>query len=94
MHKYEEHSVPRGGTDAQDISGSIHMTHLLCMFDLVVRNQCRKMYAVLSHERHRRRCSTPKIQILKFSQTCSKFKMNFKFRFKIFVCKLISTNKL
>jgi hypothetical protein len=39
-------------------------------------------------------CSIPKIQILKFSQTPSKFKMNFKFRFKMFVCKLISTNKL
>jgi hypothetical protein len=39
-------------------------------------------------------CSIPKIQILKFSQTCSKFKMNFKFCFKMFVCKLISTNKL
>jgi hypothetical protein len=41
-----------------------------------------------------RPCSIPKIQILKFSQTPSKFKMNFKFRFKMFVCKLISTNKL
>jgi hypothetical protein len=39
-------------------------------------------------------CSIPKIQILKFSQTPSKFKMNFKFHFKMFVCKLISTNKL
>jgi hypothetical protein len=39
-------------------------------------------------------CSIPKIQILEFSQTRSKFKMNFKFRFKMFVCKLISTNKL
>jgi hypothetical protein len=38
------------------------------------------------------RCSIPKIQILKISQTPSKFKMNFKFRFKMFVCKLISTN--
>jgi hypothetical protein len=35
-------------------------------------------------------CCIPKIQILKFSQTPSKFKMNF----KMFVCKLISTNKL
>jgi hypothetical protein len=41
-----------------------------------------------------RGCSTPKIQILKFSQTRSKFKMNFKFRFKMFVCELISTNKI
>jgi hypothetical protein len=32
-------------------------------------------------------CSIPKIQILKFSQTRSKFKMNFKFHFKMFVCK-------
>jgi hypothetical protein len=39
-------------------------------------------------------CSIPKIQILKFSQTRSKFKMNFKFHFKMFVCELISTNKL
>lgn len=39
-------------------------------------------------------CSIPKIQILKFSQTRPKFKMNFKFHFKMFVCELISTNKL
>jgi hypothetical protein len=39
-------------------------------------------------------CSIPKIQILKFSQTHSKFKMNFKFHFKMFVCELISTNKV
>jgi hypothetical protein len=39
-------------------------------------------------------CSIPKIQILKFSQTRSKFKMNFKFHFKMFVCELISTNKI
>jgi hypothetical protein len=39
-------------------------------------------------------CSIPKIQILKLSQTCSKFKMNFKFHFKMFVCELISTNKV
>ena len=39
-------------------------------------------------------CSIPKIQILKFSQTHPKFKMNFKFHFKMFVCELISTNKL
>jgi hypothetical protein len=39
-------------------------------------------------------CSIPKIQILKFSQTRSKFKMNFKFHFKMFVCELISTNKV
>jgi hypothetical protein len=39
-------------------------------------------------------CSIPKIQILKFSQTPSKFKMNFKFHFKMFVCELISANKV
>jgi hypothetical protein len=39
-------------------------------------------------------CSILKIQILKFSQTCYKFKMNFNFHFKMFVCKLISTNKI
>jgi hypothetical protein len=39
-------------------------------------------------------CSIPKIQILKYSQTCSKFKMNFKFCFKMFVCKLISASKI
>jgi hypothetical protein len=38
-------------------------------------------------------CSIPKIQILKISQTRSKFKMNFKFHFKMFVCELISANK-
>jgi hypothetical protein len=31
---------------------------------------------------------------LKISQTRSKFKMNFKFHFKMFVCELISTNKI
>jgi hypothetical protein len=40
------------------------------------------------------KCSIPKIQILKFYQTRPKFKMNFKFHFKMFVCELISTNKL
>jgi hypothetical protein len=40
------------------------------------------------------RCSIPKIQILEFSQTRSKFKMNFKFHFKMFVCELISANKI
>jgi hypothetical protein len=39
-------------------------------------------------------CSIPKIQILNFSQTRFKFKMNFKFHFKMFVCELISTNKV
>jgi hypothetical protein len=39
-------------------------------------------------------CSIPKIQILEFSQTCSKFKLNFKFHFKMFVCELISATKL
>jgi hypothetical protein len=38
--------------------------------------------------------SIPKFQILKFSQTPSKFKMNFKFHFKMFVCEMISTNKI
>jgi hypothetical protein len=38
MHKYEEQSVPRGGTDAQVISGSIHMRHLVCMFDVIVHS--------------------------------------------------------
>jgi hypothetical protein len=41
-----------------------------------------------------RNCSIPKIQILKFPQTRPKFKMNFKFHFKMFVCELISTNKV
>jgi hypothetical protein len=42
--------------------------------------------------------STPKVvasqKFLKFSQTRSKFKMNFKFHFKMFVYELISTNKI
>ena len=50
MHKYEEQSVPSGGTDAQGTSGSIHTRHLVCMFDVVVRSQCRQMYALQSHE--------------------------------------------
>jgi hypothetical protein len=36
MHKYEEQSVPYGGTDAQGISGSIHMRHLVCLFDVAI----------------------------------------------------------
>jgi multidrug efflux pump subunit AcrA (membrane-fusion protein) len=52
-----------------------------------------RLRALGGHVRSRL-CSIPKIQILKFSQTCSKFKMNFKFHFKMFVCKLISTNKV
>jgi hypothetical protein len=39
-------------------------------------------------------CSIPKIQILDFSQTRSKFKMDFKFHFKMFVYELISANKI
>jgi hypothetical protein len=39
-------------------------------------------------------CSISKFQILKISQTHSKFKMNFKFHFKMFVCELISTNEI
>ena len=51
MHKYEEQSVPSGGTDAQGTSGSIHTRHLVCLFDVAVRSRCRKMYAVQSLER-------------------------------------------
>jgi hypothetical protein len=51
MHKYEEQSVPSGGTDAQSTSGSIHTRHLMCLFDVAVRSRCRKMYAVQSLER-------------------------------------------
>jgi hypothetical protein len=38
MHKYEEQSVPYGGTDAQGTSDSIHTRHLMCLFDVVVRS--------------------------------------------------------
>jgi hypothetical protein len=55
MHKYKEQIVPCGWTDAQGISGSIHMRHLVCMFDVVVRSRRRQMYAVQSLERRRRR---------------------------------------
>jgi hypothetical protein len=48
MHKYEEHSVPCGGTDAQGISGSIYMRHLVCLFDVAVQSRCRKMYDIQS----------------------------------------------
>jgi hypothetical protein len=37
MHKYEKQKVPYGGTDAQGISGSIHMRHLMCKFDVAVQ---------------------------------------------------------
>jgi hypothetical protein len=40
----------------------------------------------------RKMCSIPKIQILKFSQTRSKFKMNFKISFQN-VCLLVDINK-
>jgi hypothetical protein len=50
MHKYKEHIVPYGGTDAQGISGSIHTRHLVCMFDVVVRSRHRQMYVVQSLE--------------------------------------------
>jgi hypothetical protein len=43
MHKYEDQSVPCGGTDAQGISGSIYTRHLVCKFDVVVRSRCRQI---------------------------------------------------
>jgi hypothetical protein len=55
MHKYKEQIVPCGGIDAQGISGSIHTRHLVCMFDVDVRNRHMQMYAVESLERRRRR---------------------------------------
>jgi hypothetical protein len=55
MHKYEEQSVPRGGTDAQGISGSIHTRHLVCVFDVAIRSRCMQIYAVQSLKRRRRR---------------------------------------
>jgi hypothetical protein len=55
MHKDKEQSVPRGGTDAKDISGSIHTRHLVFVFDVVVHGRCRQMYAAQSLERRRRR---------------------------------------
>jgi hypothetical protein len=51
VQKRESSKVPCGGTDAHDISGSIHTRHLVCMFDLVVRIRCRQVYAVQSFER-------------------------------------------
>jgi hypothetical protein len=54
MHKYEEQSVSRGGTDAQGIHGSIHTRHLVCMFGVVVRSRYRQTYVVQSHEWCRR----------------------------------------
>jgi hypothetical protein len=35
---------------AQGISDPIHTRHLVCMFDVVVHNRCRQMYAVQSLE--------------------------------------------
>jgi hypothetical protein len=48
---YVKQKIPCGGTDAQDISDSIYMRHLMCMFDVVVHSRCRKMYAAQSLER-------------------------------------------
>jgi hypothetical protein len=48
MYKYEKQKVFCGGTDAQDIGGSIHTRHLVCMFDVAVQIRCKKMYAVQS----------------------------------------------
>jgi hypothetical protein len=50
MYKYEEQKVPCGGTDAY-ISGSIHTRHLVCLSDVAVQSQCRKMYDMQSLER-------------------------------------------
>jgi hypothetical protein len=58
MHKYKEQSVPCGGTIAQGISGSIHMRHLVCLFDVAIQSRCRKMYAVQSLERSPGRITT------------------------------------
>jgi hypothetical protein len=55
MHKYEDQSVPYGGTDAQGISGSIHTRHLMFMFNVVILSRCRQMYAVQSLKRRQRR---------------------------------------
>jgi hypothetical protein len=49
---------------------------------------------ILTNFKSNAQCSTQKIQILKFSQARSKFKMNLKFRFKMFACELIPTNKI
>jgi hypothetical protein len=58
MHKYEEQSVPYGGTDAQGISDSIHTRHLVCLFDVAVQSRCMKMYAMQSLERSSRRITS------------------------------------
>jgi hypothetical protein len=50
MHKYEKQNVSCGGTDAQATRDSIHTRHLVCLFDVAVRNRCWKMYAVQSLE--------------------------------------------
>jgi hypothetical protein len=78
-----------------------HNTHRNKIFNFVKGKtpmvQDREGYILYpeNYPKHKiRRCSIPKIQILEFSQTRSKFKMNFKFHFKMFVCELISTNKL
>jgi hypothetical protein len=55
MHKYAKQKVPCGGADAQGISDSIHTRHLMCMFDVSVQIWCRKVYAMQSLERRRRR---------------------------------------
>jgi hypothetical protein len=39
-----------GETDAQGINGSIHMRHLMYMFDVAIQIRCRKMYALQSLE--------------------------------------------
>jgi hypothetical protein len=37
MHMYGKQKVHYGETDAQGISGSIHMRHLVCMFNVAVQ---------------------------------------------------------
>jgi hypothetical protein len=37
MHKYEKTGSTCRGTDAQGINGSIHMRHLVCMFDVAIQ---------------------------------------------------------
>jgi hypothetical protein len=64
MHKYGNLKVPC------DISGSIHMRHLVCMFDVVIQIRCRQVYTVQSLERRwRQRTETALVERMKRAVT-------------------------
>jgi hypothetical protein len=93
----ETNGSPREQVDLDDIDEDDVLTaamRTMAIGDVRPQEQQEQDQPSSSTMVHPPTCSIPKIQILKFSQTRSKFKMNFKFHFKMFVCELLSTNKV